>query len=288
MTPSLAPYIAEKSRILSAAGIDQADAEIELILCHVLNVGRMELVLHGADRLTEDIRAEIDRIIQRRVTRDPLQHILGECWFFGRKFIVGPAVMVPAPETELLCEAAISFVQKQRIKSPRIVDIGVGSGVISVTVASELQDGSYLALDISPDAIAVARQNAERHGVTDRFEFRESNLFSALRQDEKFNLILSNPPYIAEHEYETLPPEVLADPKISLTSGEEGMDAIKEIVALAPNFLAPSGRIMFEIGYDQADKVASLTDGDARYTGISIIKDLANLDRVVILACGNG
>jgi release factor glutamine methyltransferase len=286
MSPSLAPYIAEKARVLANAGIDQADAEIELILCHVLNVGRMELVLHGAERLTDPVRAEIDRIIARRITRDPLQHILGECWFYGRKFIVGPAVMVPAPETELVCEAAISFVQKHNVKNPRILDIGVGSGVISVTVACELPEARFLALDISPDAIAVAKQNAERMKVTDQIEFCESNLFSALRPGEKFDLILSNPPYIAEHEYATLPPEVLADPKISLTSGEEGMDAIKEIVALAPNYLAPGGRIMFEIGYDQADKVAALTNNDDRYTSISILKDLANIDRVVILACG--
>lgn len=287
MSPSLAPYIAEKARVLANAGIDQADAEIELILCHVLDVSRMELVLHGAERLTDPVRAEIDRIIERRITRDPLQHILGECWFYGRKFIVGPAVMVPAPETELVCEAAISFVQKHAVKKPRILDIGVGSGVISVTVACDLPEARFLALDISPDAIAVAKQNAERMQVQDRIEFRESNLFSALRSDEKFDLILSNPPYIAEHEYATLPPEVLADPKISLTSGEEGMDAIKEIVALAPNYLAPGGRIMFEIGYDQADKVAALTNNDDRYSSISILKDLANLDRVVILACGN-
>lgn len=286
MSPSLAPYIAEKARILANAGIDQADAEIELILCHVLNVGRMELVLHGAERLTDPVRAEIDRIIARRITRDPLQHILGECWFYGRKFIVGPAVMVPAPETELVCEAAISFVQKHNVKNPRILDIGVGSGVIPVTVACELPEASFLALDISPDALAVAKQNAGRMMVTDQIEFRESNLFSALRPEEKFDLILSNPPYIAEHEYATLPPEVLADPKISLTSGEEGMDAIKEIVALGPNYLAPGGRIMFEIGYDQADKVAALTNNDDRYTSISILKDLANIDRVVILACG--
>lgn len=286
MSMSLAPFIAEKSRVLSEAGIDQADAEIELILCHVLNVGRMELVLHGAERLTDDVRAEIDRIMARRLTREPLQHILGECWFFGRKFIVGPAVMVPAPETELLCEAAISFVQKRNLASPRILDVGVGSGVISLTVASELKIGQYVALDISPEAIAVAKQNAERYQLNGRIEFRESDLFSAVRPDERFDLILSNPPYIAEHEYATLPPEVLADPKISLTSGGEGMDAIKELVRIAPSYLAPGGRIMFEIGYDQAEKVAALTNSDSRYSSISILKDLANLDRVVILSCG--
>ncbi len=285
MSMSLAPFIAEKSRVLAAAGIDQADAEVELILCHVLNVGRMELVLHGAERLTTEVRAEIDRIIARRLTREPLQHILGECWFFGRKFIVGPAVMVPAPETELLCEAAISFVQKRKLASPKILDVGVGSGVISLTVASELKIGQYVALDISPEAIAVAKQNAERYQLNGRIEFRVSDLFSAVRPDERFDLILSNPPYIAEHEYATLPPEVLADPKISLTSGGEGMDVIKELVKIAPSYLAPGGRIMFEIGHDQAEKVAALTNSDSRYSSISILKDLANLDRVVILAC---
>jgi release factor glutamine methyltransferase len=286
MTPSLAPFINEKSRILEAAGIDQAEAEVELILCHVLNVGRMELVMHGADRLTDEVRGRIDQIIERRVTRYPLQLILGEHWFYGRKFKVTPAVMVPVPETELVCEAAVAFIQKQKFATPKLLDIGVGSGVISITVAKEVSHAQVVALDISPDAIAVAVENAVSLGVRDRIEFRESDFFSALHRDERFDLILSNPPYISEGDYAGLPPEVLADPKISLTSGEEGMDAIKEIVKHAPNYLKNGGRIMFEIGYDQSEKVAAMTGADTRYSGITILKDLADIDRVVILSCG--
>ncbi|MCM2271185.1 MAG: peptide chain release factor N(5)-glutamine methyltransferase [candidate division Zixibacteria bacterium] len=285
MSPSLAPYINEKTRILEAAGIEQAEAEVELILCHVLNVGRMELVLHGAERLTPDVRDRVDAIIERRVTRYPLQLILGEYWFYGRKFKVSPAVMVPAPETELLCEAAVAFVKRQRLASPRILDIGVGSGVISITAALEIPGATLVALDISPDAIAVAIENATMLGVRDRFEFRESDLFTALGNDERFDLILSNPPYISEGDYAGLPPEVLADPKVSLTSGEEGMDHIIEIVKHAPNYLMPGGRIMFEIGYDQSDKVTRLVTADSRYSEITVLKDLADIDRVVILAC---
>ncbi len=285
MTPSLAPYINEKTRVLESAGIDQAEAEVELILCHVLNVGRMELVLHGAERLTAEIRGRIDAIIEQRITRYPLQLILGEYWFYGRKFKVSPAVMVPTPETELLCEAAIAFAKRQRLTSPRVLDIGVGSGVISVTVALEIPDATFVALDISPDAIAVGIENASTLGVRDRIEFRESDLFTALRNDERFDLILSNPPYISERDYAGLPPEVLADPKVSLTSGEEGMDHIIEIVKHAPNYLKPVGRIMFEIGYDQSDKVTRLVTADARYSGITVLKDLADIDRIVILAC---
>ncbi len=278
-------FIAEKARILEAVGIDQGSAEVELILCHLLGVGRLELVLHGLEKMTPELFARFDQIIAERSTRYPLQYILGESWFYGRKFKVTPAVMAPTPETELLCEAAIGFASKNKWKSPRVLDVGVGSGVISLTTAGEIAGATVLALDISTDALAVASHNAVSLGFDGRVEFRPSNLFSAVRADERFDLILSNPPYIAEPDYAGLPPEVLADPKVAMTSGPEGLDAIRIILRDAPSFLNPGGRIMFEIGYDQADKVTSLTGQDNRYTSISILRDLSDIDRVVILGC---
>ena len=167
----------------------------------------------------------------------------------------------------------------------KILDIGVGSGVVSVTLANELSDCRIVALDISPDAIAVASRNAINLGGADKIEFRQSDFFGNILPNERFDLILSNPPYISEDEYRDLPPEVLADPKISLTSGDEGLDAIKIILRDAPRFLAPGGRIIFEIGYNQADRVAELTSHDDRYESIVIMKDLNDIDRVVMLTC---
>lgn len=292
MIENLPRFISRKAKILKEAGIDQAKAEVETILCHLLVTDRLRLYLDGPRLLTDSMLVRLDKIIQHRITRYPLQYILEEAWFYGRKFYVCPAVMVPAPETEVLCETAIDFVREKKVAvpckppKPRILDLGVGSGVIAVTLAKELEDCAVLAVDILPEAMEVARRNAADLGVIDKIEFRQSDFFSSISKDEKFDLILSNPPYVSKKEYETLPPEILADPKISLLAGEDGLDAIKVILRDVPNYLANGGRIMFEIGYRQAGAVAKLTEGDNRYQSIVIIKDLNDIDRVVILSCG--
>ena len=281
----LPKFISERATVLEAAGVDSAAAEIEWILCHVLEVDRLNLYLHGVELLNHERIEQIDRIVERRATRYPLQYILEESWFYGRKFFVSPAVMAPTPETELLCEQAIKFLRTRETCCPRALDVGVGSGVIAVTVALEVPTSHVIALDISPEALAVARRNGSQLCRGFRIEFRQSNLFAAVRDSERFDVIVSNPPYIAEPDYPTLMPEVLADPKIAMTAGEEGLDIIKVLVAKAPDHLAPGGRLMFEIGYGQAEKVAKLTEQDERYDSISILRDLNNIDRIVILSC---
>ena len=281
----LPKFISERATVLEAAGVDSAAAEIEWILCHVLDVDRLNLYLHGVELLNHERIEQIDRIVERRATRYPLQYILEESWFYGRKFFVSPAVMAPTPETELLCEQAIKFLRTRETCCPRALDVGVGSGVIAVTVALEVPTSHVIALDISPEALAVARRNGSQLCRGFRIEFRQSNLFAAVRDSERFDVIVSNPPYIAEPDYPTLMPEVLADPKIAMTAGEEGLDIIKVLVAKAPDHLAPGGRLMFEIGYGQAEKVANLTEQDERYDSISILRDLNNIDRIVILSC---
>jgi len=282
---SLPLLITEKAKVLEDVGIDQGRAEIEIILCHLLKCDRMNLFLSGALLINDDLLSRLEDIVKRRATRYPLQYILEESWFYGRRFFVSPAVMIPTPETELLCETAIRFVKKADLKKPRILDMGVGSGVISVTIAKELADCQIVAVDISPEAIEVAKRNARDLQAADKIEFRQSDLFEAVTGDEKFDLILSNPPYISDEEYKTFPPEVLADPKVALTSGEEGLDAVKLVLRDTPDYLAPGGRLMFEIGYNQAERVQQLTETDDRYRSIVILKDLNDIDRVVLLSC---
>ncbi|HKK20511.1 MAG TPA: peptide chain release factor N(5)-glutamine methyltransferase, partial [candidate division Zixibacteria bacterium] len=242
----------------------------------------------GEKLITDTVLARFDEVIAKRAMRYPLQYILSESWFYGRRFFVSPAVMIPTPETELLCDAAIRFTNERKLVRPRIADLGVGSGVISVTLALELSDCKITALDISEDALKVARKNAEDLNAESKIEFLQSDYFQNVSEDHKFDLILANPPYISDDEYNSLPPEVLADPKVALTSGVEGLDAVGTILCHAPSFLAPGGRIMFEIGYNQADKVAEMTSHDDRFTSIVILKDLNDIDRVVILSCDNG
>jgi len=287
MTPDFLPrFIADKASVLEVAGIESAKAEIEWILCHVLDVDRLHLYLHGSQLLDDESIKRIDQIVNRRATRYPLQYILEESWFYGRKFFVSPAVMVPTPETEGLCEAALGFMRSHEFEAPWIMDLGTGSGVIAVTLASELQEVDIVALDKSPEALNVAMKNASDLGVSRKIDFRQSDFFAALDSDERFDLILSNPPYIREVDYEDLPPEVKADPKLAMTAGDDGLDAIRVIVRDAPNFLNPGGRIMFEIGMGQSEQVAALTADDPRYRSFTCLKDLNDIDRIVILSCG--
>ena len=283
--PYLPHFINERAKILEDAGIECARAEVECMLCHVLDVDRRNLYMHGQDLLGEEALARIEEIMARRGKRFPLQFILEEAWFYGRKFYVNPSVMAPTPETESLCEAAIKFLRNSTIEKPRILDVGTGSGVIAVTMASEIQDASVTALDISEEALDVARRNARDLEVKDRVDFRQSDFFTALDANERFDLILSNPPYITEDEYPTLQKEVLEDPKIAMVGGKDGLDPIRTIVKEAPECLAKNGRIMFEIGFGQVEGVAKLTEGDPRYRSFSYLKDLAGVDRIIILGC---
>jgi len=276
--------IKDAERKLKEAGVVSPQAEVEIILEYILDVDRLNVYLHGAELVDEKILEKFDRIIEKRRTRYPLQYILGEVWFYGRKFLVSPEVMVPTPETEILCDLAVNYLKNEGIKEPRVLDIGTGSGIIAVTVAAELTKSKITAVDISDKALEIARKNAGKNKVNKRIDFVVSDCFGSIKNDMKYDIILSNPPYISDEEYETLPPEVLADPKISLVSGREGLDFIKKMLAQAPDYLNNKGKFMFEIGYNQADKMAELTESDNRYKSLTIIKDLNDIDRVVILS----
>ncbi len=268
---------------LRQAGIESPAAEVELVLLHLLDVERINLYLYGDRLINDNILAKFQKIIEKRATRYPLQFILKEAWFYGRKFFVSPDVMIPTPETELLCVTALNFLKYGNLDTAKVLDLGVGSGVISVTVAAEYDKVEITAVDISENALKIAQKNAATFGVSKKVSFICSDLFDALDTKQKFHLILSNPPYISDGEYSGLPPEVLADPKISLVSGSEGMDIINRIIKQAPNYLVEGGAVMFEIGYDQAEKVAKAVEQDERYKSYSILKDLNNIDRIAFL-----
>lgn len=268
---------------LREAGINEARTEVEQILEHILGIERLRIYLDGPDLIEPHHLKKFETILAKRTERYPLQYILGDLEFYGRIFKVDENVMVPTHETETLCELAINYCNNASLPKPEIADLGTGSGVIAVTVAAELPGAKITALDISEGALGVAQANAEHNGVSGRIEFLQSDKFGALDFSRKFDLILSNPPYIPEPEYDTLPPEVLADPKISLTSGAQGMDMICYLIDNAPSFLKPKGKLMFEIGYDQSNLVMSYSETKDAYKSINIMKDLNDISRVVIL-----
>jgi len=281
-TVNLNKLIAEAGSKLQEVGIAAGPAEAELILCDLLDFDRLHLYLHGPSMIDEELIKKFDLIVERRLTRYPLQYILGSAWFYGRKFLVNEDVMVPCPETELLLESVIRAARYCESNPVRVLDVGVGSGVVAISTKLENEALDVTAVDISEAALHVAKVNAEQFEVEDRIRLIRSDLFGAFDPSEKFDIIASNPPYISDHEYETVEPEVKADPQVSLLGGPRGMDVIERLLAEAPNYLTRPGYLMFEIGYDQSREIFDLVQNDGRYTDFSLLKDLSDIDRIVI------
>jgi release factor glutamine methyltransferase len=280
---NLNKLIAEAGARLQEVGIEAGPTEAELILCDLFDFDRLHLYLDGPSMIDDDILQKFNDIIEKRLTRYPLQYILGNAWFYGRKFLVNEDVMVPCPETELLLETALRATRFCGSDPVRLLDIGVGSGVVAVSARLENEDLDITAVDISEDALHVARVNAGRFEVEDKIRFFKSDLFEVFGPDDKFDIIVSNPPYVSDSEYEQVEPEVKADPKLSLLAGSTGLDVIQRLIAEAPDHLMRPGFLLFEIGFDQADEIFELVKDDGRYCDYSLLKDLSDIDRVVIL-----
>ncbi|MFH1699357.1 MAG: peptide chain release factor N(5)-glutamine methyltransferase [Candidatus Zixiibacteriota bacterium] len=273
--------ITEAGHTLRDADIDAGTVEAELILCELLDIERLKLYLDGSTMITPDILKKFNEIIEKRKTRYPLQYILGSAWFFGRKFTVNENVMVPCPETEILLDCVLRTARQIDKKPVRLLDLGTGSGVVAVSARLEDESIDVTASDISDDALEVARNNA-LNLKADGIKFIQSDLFESIVKNSKFNIIASNPPYIKNSDYDGLPPEVKADPKISLLGGSSGMEIIEKLIRQAPDYLKKPGSLIFEIGYDQAEMIFDMVDADSRYYDCALLKDLANIDRVVI------
>lgn len=275
-------FIAEAGKKLEQVGIEAGPAEVELILCDLLDVNRLQLFLNGPSLIDEKIRKKFDAVIKKRLTRYPLQYILGNAWFYGRKFLVNEDVMVPTPETELLLESILRSARLCASDPVRLLDVGVGSGVIAISAILENAELDVTAIDISAEALRVAQVNADRFGVADSIRFIHSDLFAALGDDERFDIIASNPPYISTGEYDELEPEVKADPPLALLAGPRGLDVISRLIAEAPDYMERPGVLMFEIGYNQVEEIFTLVDEDGRYAEYTLLKDLNDLDRLII------
>ena len=274
--------ISEAAKRLEEVGIEAGAAEAELILCDLLDCTRLHLFLQGSSLLNDELMEKFNAIIEKRLSRYPLQYILGSSWFYGRKFKVTEAVMVPCPETEILMDSVLRSARFCPSKPVRILDIGTGSGVLALTLKLENPELEITASDVSEEALAVARENAARFKIEDDIRFLRSDLFAAIRDDEKFDIIASNPPYITTGDYEDLPPEVKADPTVSLLAGELGLDIIERILIEAPDHLNVPGYLIFEVGDNQAQGIFEIVDQDKRYSDCMLIKDLADIDRIVL------
>lgn len=246
--------------------------ENRILLCHALGLSRVGLITQSERVLTLDEAARVAALVQRRLDGEPIAYIVGEREFFGLPFKVSPAVLIPRPDTELIVELALERLPQ----GGRLLDMGTGSGAIAVACAHGRRDAQVTALDVSADALAIARANAAANGATVRF--LHSDWFAAVA-GERFELIASNPPYIASGDAHLGQGDLRFEPTGALTDHADGLSALRTIVAGAPGHLASGGWLLLEHGYDQAAAVRALLDGRG-FLEVQSWRDLAGIERV--------
>ncbi len=260
----------------------EAKREAEWMLRHLLGVGRAYLLMNDHQQLTDDQVQQLGAWQARRAQGEPLAYLLGQTEFYGLPLSVSPAVLIPRADTELLVDLALAVLTEQTTKTadasavPRVLDMGTGSGAIAIALASHCQQCQVFAIDVSTDALSVARQNALDNGV--EVHFQQSHWFSQL-EPTKFALIVSNPPYIADNDPHLGHTGLPFEPIQALTSGADGLDAIRELAQEAPKWLVSGGYLLLEHGYDQAQAVRACLQ-DHGFTQIQTFQDLGENDRV--------
>ncbi|MBC8461063.1 MAG: peptide chain release factor N(5)-glutamine methyltransferase [Deltaproteobacteria bacterium] len=259
----------------------------EVLLAHQLNIDRVTLYINFDQPLNESEISGYRSLIKRRLQREPLQYITGAQEFWSLDFIVNPQVLIPRPESELLVELAINQLKPPNAfenHPPKILDLGTGCGALAISLAKEVQEAKIWATDISSGALKLANLNAKKHGVADRIKFKHGDLWNPLiNQDITFDIIISNPPYIACEEYNDLPPEVRDyEPRSALDGKEGGMYYIEKILKGGLHFLNTGGLILLEMAPDQTNEALSLIGQIKGYGESSRIKDYSHRYRVVM------
>lgn len=265
------------AKLAAAQALDSNSARLEAqyLLQHVLNKPRAWLLAHFEETLNPGQQAEYDLLLQRRMQGEPAAYIMGEREFFGHKFKVTPATLIPRPETELLVEQALQRIPQRQ--PCRVLDLGAGSGAIALSIAHDRPEAEIVAVDASTAALAVAKENAGRLNIGNAI-FVHSDWYAALGQ-QRYHLIASNPPYVASADEHLQQGDLRFEPATALASGADGLQDIRRIVAEAPAHLEPGGWLLLEHGYDQAASVRALLQG-AGMTEIFSMRDLSGIERV--------
>jgi release factor glutamine methyltransferase len=262
-------------------GLESPRLDAELLLAHVLNCKRIDLIVRYDEQPNEPQRAAFRSLVQKRLERCPTAYLVGTREFYLLPFEVNSAVLIPRPDTETLVDVAMEFLKKR--PAPAVLDLGTGSGCVAVCLAHMAKAATVTAVDVSPDAVAVATKNATRNGVADRVRFQVGNLFAPIEPGSTFDLIVSNPPYIPPSEIETLMPEVRDhEPRIALDGGTDGLAFYRRIAAEARGWLKPGGLLAVEIGATQGEAVRGLFEA-AGLRAVRAVQDRAGRPRV---ACG--
>jgi release factor glutamine methyltransferase len=274
--------IQKSTDFLAKKGVESSRLQTELLLAHLLKMPRMKLYLNFDRVLTAPETDGLRELVKRRGLREPLQHITGSTSFCGHEIAVSRHALIPRPETEMLAELGWKFLAASHPQPATALDFGAGTGCIAIAIAVNCPTAKITALDLSPDALALARENAAKNSVAGQIEFLQGDGFAALAAGAQFDLIVSNPPYIASAEIATLDPEVRDfDPRSALDGGADGLDFYRRLAAEAKSFLKPDGKIMLEFGDGQAADIQKIFEGE-KWIVEAVKEDYSQRARILI------
>lgn len=278
MKQTVAEILKSATARLAAGGIENSRLDAEILLAHVLRWRRLNLYIDAEKILPLEKVLRFNELINRRLEKVPVAYLTGIKEFMGLSFVVNENVLIPRPETEILTEFVGEYLRGLG-GEVTFADLGAGSGAISVSILKFVKSARAAAVDISAEALEVAKFNAQKFHVEDRIEFFQGDLFAPL-EGKIFNAIVSNPPYIPTGELETLQTEVKMEPQLALNGGNDGLNFYRRIISDAPRFLADGGLLAVEIGINQASAVKKLFE-KANFIDIEILKDLAGIERII-------
>ena len=283
-TPTVGSLLSAAVARLERDG-DTANSDAAELLSRLIGAGRGDLRALASRAISSDEAQRLEAWLKRREAGEPVQYITGRAAFRDLDLAVDRRVLVPRPETEGLVEAVLEVLslEKQRWPSPRVLDLGTGSGAIALAIAHENAGAVVTATDISADALALARANAEACGLSSRVTFAAGEWFGAIPSDERYEVIVSNPPYISEAEASELPRDVRDwEPALALFSGQNGLEALREIVEDAPRHLVAGGLLALELAEDRAREVAAWLEGAHDWAAVELRDDLSGRPRVLL------
>ena len=277
----------KSSGYLEAKGVEAARLSVELLLAHTLGCERIQLYTTFDQAVPELMLARFRELIKLRAEQVPVGYLTGKAYFYSLEFTVNPDVLIPRPETELLVEQVVNICRTSHFGNPGILEIGTGSGCVAIALAKNLPHAELVATDISAEALAVAKDNAQKHELSERIRFAQGDLFQALNEHGKrpggFDFIVSNPPYISRAEIPDLPADVREyEPRLALLAGDEAMAVHRRIVDGAQSYLAPKGKLLMELGHEQARAGRELLEQSGYLCEVRTVRDLQGHERVVI------